>query len=138
MNNDCLFCKIIEGQIPSHKVYEDDKCYAFLDIFPVNYGHTLIVPKEHVVTLYDISDESLAHIFKVAKKLGPIVSEALDCDGITFNQNNGHYQDVKHFHLHLMPRYAHDSQMIRNNRPNDDKYHLQALAKIRNKLKKDS
>lgn len=134
MKQDCLFCKIIAGEIPSYKIYEDDYCYAFLDIFPINYGHTLVVPKEHVVTMDEISDESLMRVIKVAKKIAPIIEKELDCDGITYVQNNGYYQDVKHFHMHIVPRYEGDGQLTRNNRENNDAKHQEILKKITKKL----
>jgi histidine triad (HIT) family protein len=134
MNQECLFCKIISGDIPSYKIYEDDDCYAFLDIYPINYGHTLVVPKEHVVTMDDINEETFLKVLRVAKKIAPVLERELNCDGITYVQNNGFYQDVKHFHLHIVPRYEADLQLTRNNRPNDEKTHLDVLSRITKKL----
>lgn len=103
--NDCLFCKIIKGDIPSFKIYEDDVVFAFLDINPKSNGHTLIVPKKHFKDIYDIDNNTLNHIVETAKKLMDILEEKLTCDGFTLAQNNGEVQEVKHFHLHVIPHY---------------------------------
>lgn len=103
--NDCLFCKIIKGDIPSFKIYEDDMVFAFLDINPKSNGHTLIVPKKHFKDIYDIDNNTLNHIVETAKKLMNILEEKLTCDGFTLAQNNGEVQEVKHFHLHVIPHY---------------------------------
>lgn len=102
---DCIFCKIINGAIPSYKIYEDDIAYAFLDINPDSAGHTLIIPKNHFQDLDDIDDETLNHILKISKILKNKLEEKLNCDGLTIIQNNGLVQEVKHFHIHLKPYY---------------------------------
>lgn len=102
---DCLFCKIINGEIPSYKIYEDEIVYAFLDINPDSNGHTLIIPKEHFLDLDEIPSNVLTHILEVAKKLKLEIESKLNCDGLTLIQNNGDIQEVKHFHLHLKPYY---------------------------------
>lgn len=101
----CLFCKIINGEIPSYKIYEDDLVYAFLDINPDSNGHTLIIPKKHYLDMDDITQDTINHIIKIAKKLKKQLEEKLKPDGITLIQNNGDIQEVKHFHLHLKPYY---------------------------------
>jgi len=105
MNNDCLFCKIVSGSIPSYKIYEDEIVIAFLDINPDSNGHTLIIPKKHYLDMNDIPLDTLNHIFKVAKELKVKIESKLNADGLTFVQNNGDIQEVKHFHLHLKPYY---------------------------------
>ena len=105
MNNDCLFCKIVSGDIPSYKIYEDEIVIAFLDINPDSNGHTLIIPKKHYLDMDDIPLDTLNHIFKVAKELKVKLDSKLNTDGLTFVQNNGYIQEVKHFHLHLKPYY---------------------------------
>ena len=100
---DCLFCKIVNGEIPSYKIYEDELVYAFLDINPDSNGHTLLIPKKHYLDMSDIPLDTLTHIFKVAKELKVMLEEKLNADGLTFIQNNGDVQEVKHFHLHLKP-----------------------------------
>ncbi len=134
MNQDCLFCKIINGDIPSYKIYEDDDCYAFLDIYPINYGHTLVIPKKHIVTMDEIDNDLLLKVITVAKKIAPVIERELNCDGITYIQNNGFYQDVKHFHMHIVPRYEDDKQLSRYNRENNHQKHLEVLEAIVEKL----
>ncbi len=102
---DCIFCKIINGEIPSKKIYEDDKLYVFLDLNQDCPGHCLIVPKIHCINLRDISAELLNYIMQTAIKLYVFLEEKLNCDGMTLLQNNGCAQDIKHFHLHLLPKY---------------------------------
>lgn len=101
----CIFCKIINGEIPSYKIYEDDIVLAFLDINPDSNGHTLIIPKKHYTDIMDLDNETLTHIFNVARKIKTKLEEKLHCDGITFIQNNGEVQEVKHYHLHIKPYY---------------------------------
>ena len=102
---DCIFCKIINGDITSYKIYEDNLVYAFLDINPDSPGHTLIIPKKHYQDLVNIDNETLLHIFDVARILKKKLEEKLFIDGLTLIQNNGDVQEVKHFHLHLKPYY---------------------------------
>jgi len=109
----CIFCKIINGDIPSYKVYEDDVVLAFLDIHPDSNGHTLIIPKKHFVELKDIEEGTLLHIMKVSKDIEKLLYDKLSCDGVTLVQNNGLPQEVKHYHLHLIPKYR-EKTSIRN------------------------
>lgn len=102
---DCIFCKIINKEIPSSIIYEDDTVLAFLDISPHSIGHTLIIPKKHYTDIFDIEDETLNYILKISKEIGNKLKEKLNADGITLMQNNGFGQDVKHFHLHVIPKY---------------------------------
>lgn len=102
---DCIFCKIINGDIPCMKVYEDDVCLAYLDINPDSDGHTLIIPKEHYKDIYDIPSDTLSHIYETAKKIMNVLEEKLGCNGFTLVQNNGNIQEVKHYHLHIKPYY---------------------------------
>ena len=108
--NDCLFCKIIAGKIPSSKVYEDEQCYAFLDINPVNIGHTLLVPKTHSENLYTVTDEDIAHMAIVLKKLSIAIKQAVKADGINIEMNNEPLagQLIFHTHLHIVPRFEGD------------------------------
>jgi histidine triad (HIT) family protein len=107
---DCLFCKIIAGEIPSTKVYEDDTVLAFLDIHPVNIGHTLVIPKAHHPNIYDTPNETLAHIAVVAKKLSIAIKSAQGADGINIEMNNDPVagQIIFHAHLHIVPRFSGD------------------------------
>ena len=105
---DCIFCKIIKGDIPSYTIYEDDIVKCFLDINPKSNGHTLIIPKKHYVTLEDIDEKTLSHIHNVSKYLYKLINAKLKPDGIVVLQNNGLPQEVKHYHLHLIPQYSND------------------------------
>lgn len=102
---DCLFCKIINNEISSYCFYEDDIVKVFLDINQDDAGHYLVICKEHYVDLFDIPNDIRNHIFDVAKKTALVVKEKLDCQGFTLVQNNGIAEDVKHFHLHVIPKY---------------------------------
>ena len=108
---DCIFCKIIKGDIPSYKLYEDDKIMAFLDINPYAPGHTLIVPKEHTLDLGTINNDVLNHIMDKTKDIAKMITGKLDAPGYTLIQNNGFVQEVKHFHLHIIPKYRENIEM---------------------------
>ena len=103
--NDCIFCKIINKEIPCYNIYEDDLVLAFLDINPDSDGHTLIVPKNHYKDINDIPSDILLHIYDTAKNIMKKLEEKLNCDGFTLLQNNGSIQEVKHYHLHIHPCY---------------------------------
>ena len=107
---ECIFCKIIKGDIPCSKIYEDDKVLAFLDIAPINKGHALIISKEHHKDLLDMPETTLAEITKAAKKVAKAVVKATGADGFNIGQNNGKAagQLVMHFHLHVIPRFEND------------------------------
>ena len=102
---DCIFCKIMNGEIPSKVVYEDNKVRAIMDINPVVDGHVLIIPKEHVTDYTLMTDELVCHINKVAKDLGRKIMNKLGAKGLTMTVNYGDAQEVKHYHLHLLPDY---------------------------------
>jgi len=108
--NDCLFCKIVRGEISSHKVYEDDETLAFLDIHPVAKGHVLIVPKMHATNIFDITSESWGAVCETARKVAIAVEAALDTDGVNFMMNNRETagQVIDHPHVHLIPRFKGD------------------------------
>lgn len=107
---DCLFCKIISGEIPCTKVYEDATVLAFLDINPVNIGHTLVIPKAHHINLYETPDETLAQMSVIIKKLSIAIKSALGADGINIEMNNDSVagQIIFHTHLHIVPRFSGD------------------------------
>ena len=102
---DCIFCKIINGEIPCYKVYENDDVLAFLDINPDSDGHTLVIPKKHFKDISDIDEDSLKNVMKGVRKVKEILESKLNIDGITLIQNNGDVQEVKHLHFHLKPYY---------------------------------
>lgn len=108
----CIFCKIVNGEIPSYTLYEDDIVKVFLDVNPDTNGHTLIVPKKHYTDLFDIDDNTLMHIMNTAKKINQLLSDKLHTDGLTLVQNNGLKQEVKHFHLHLKPQYKNEGKLL--------------------------
>lgn len=105
---DCLFCKIIEGSIPSCTIYEDEVVKVFLDINPNTNGHCLIIPKKHIVTIDEVNSELMNHILMVIKKIHSLLKEKLNVEGLTIVQNNDLGQEVKHLHFHLIPRYKDD------------------------------
>lgn len=105
---DCLFCKIINKEIPCYKVYDNDDVLAFLDINPESYGHTLVIPKKHFNNYEDIDLETIKKINEVGKIVYNKIKTNLHTDGIRLVQNNGIIQDVKHYHLHLVPIYKND------------------------------
>ena len=102
---DCIFCKMVNGDIPCFKYYENDDVMAFLDINPDSDGHTLIIPKKHFVDLDDIDLETLKSINKASKDIKKILEKKLGCIGVSLLQNNGSVQEVKHYHMHLKPYY---------------------------------
>lgn len=108
--NDCIFCKIIDGTIPSVKVYEDEHVYAFMDITPLAKGHTLLIPKQHVKDLFEMPSEVAGHLYSVAPKIANAIKTAFDPAGLNTLNNNGAaaYQTVFHYHLHFIPRYEQD------------------------------
>lgn len=105
---DCIFCKIIKGEIPSMTIYEDDIVKVFLDINPTTNGDTLIVPKKHIENMLDLDDKTLSHIHKISKEIYNVLKEKLNIDGLTLVQNNFYGQEIKHYHVHLIPRYKND------------------------------
>ena len=105
-NENCIFCKIATGEIPSATIYEDEDFRVILDIEPASKGHALILPKEHYANLYELPEELASKVFVVAKKVVTAMTEVLGCDGYNVLQNNGEVagQTVFHFHMHLVPR----------------------------------
>ncbi|MFA5602807.1 MAG: HIT domain-containing protein [Bacilli bacterium] len=107
----CLFCRIINNEIPSKKIYEDDKILVFLDINPKASGHMLIIPKTHYTNIEDIDLDVLKHINDISKKIYQLLKDKLHIDGITICQNNGISQEIKHFHMHLIPNYINNNSL---------------------------
>ena len=108
--DECIFCKIAKGEIPSSKIYEDETVTAFLDISPANKGHTLVIPKEHFETLADIPAGVLSKMMKIVRKAAKKVEKKLKAEGYTIMMSNKEAgeQVVKHAHIHVMPRYRSD------------------------------
>ncbi|MBR2434076.1 MAG: HIT family protein [Lentisphaeria bacterium] len=106
----CIFCKIIAGEIPSVKVYEDELVYAFLDIGPINFGHTLVIPKEHHTSVATVPENIAGRMFLVGSRLGVAMRRAMNADGFNLHLSDGTVagQVVMHAHLHVVPRWVDD------------------------------
>lgn len=123
---DCLFCKIIAGDIPSHTIYEDDFVYAFLDIYPCSEGHTIVLPKQHFTRFTDMSEKEAASLFSSVNKIAKVVEDALELDAMNIGINNGEIagQTVPHVHVHIIPRRDNDNggsmHTIVETKPNTD------------------
>ncbi len=107
---DCLFCKIVAGDIPATKVHEDDRTIAFMDISPATRGHLLCIPREHAANVHEISEDDLCAVARTARHMAERLVERLGADGVNVIQNTGPaaWQTVFHFHVHVIPRYADD------------------------------
>ena len=112
--DNCIFCKIANGEIPAATLYEDEDFRVILDLGPASKGHALILPKAHAANIYELSDDMAAKAMVLAKKMASAMTEALKCDGFNIVQNNGECagQTVFHFHMHLIPRYNGDKEEI--------------------------
>lgn len=134
MKNDCVFCAIAAGEIPSFKVYEDDLVLAYLDINPFSAGHVLVIPKAHSEGLLDTDDATLAAVIARVKKVAAHVKSVLPCEGFNILQNNGEAagQTVKHLHFHIVPRNAGDALVFEN-----AKGDMEALAALADRLRLD-
>ena len=138
-DENCIFCKIITGEIPSNTIYEDDEFKVVLDVSPASKGHALILPKNHYADLYEIDENVAADAMKLAKKLAIHMTYVLKCDGFNLVQNNHEVagQTVFHFHMHLIPRYL-------NAKNNDilnwshETFSPEEMAEIRDSLKMES
>ena len=113
--DNCIFCKIIAGEIPSHTLYEDEDFKVILDVGPATKGHALIIPKDHYANLYELPEKMASDAMKLAKKMMIKMTEKLHCDGFNIIQNNGEIagQTVFHFHMHLIPRYKEDGEILK-------------------------
>lgn len=135
---DCIFCKIIDGEIPSYKIYEDEHILAFLDITQGTKGHTLVIPKKHIKNLYELDEETATHLFKVVPRIANALKTAFNPIGLNMiNNNDKPLQSVFHFHIHLIPRYEDDGVKIHttNNFGLFTQEHFESLVKeIKNAL----
>ncbi len=111
---DCIFCKLANGEIPTNAIYEDDDFKVILDMGPATKGHALILPKEHYANLFELPEETASKVMVLAKRQATKMKERLNCQGFNLVQNNGECagQTVMHFHYHLIPRYENDNQNI--------------------------
>ena len=136
MKDDCIFCKIAAGKIPSSTIYEDSHFRVFLDINPVTKGHCLIVPKEHFANIYELDAETAGKVFTLATLISRTLKKVLNCDGLNVIQNNGPLagQSVFHFHMHLIPRYTGDGlNFLAEQEPGD----LEEIGRIRDLLREE-
>ncbi|MFD2508371.1 HIT family protein [Halalkalibacter alkalisediminis] len=108
LDQNCVFCKIVNGEIPASKIYEDEHVLAFLDISQVTKGHTLVIPKNHHTDLFDLPQETSKHIYSVVPKLASAIKQTYNAEGLNMVNNNGEVagQTVFHYHVHLIPRYG--------------------------------
>ncbi|WP_099467354.1 HIT family protein [Konateibacter massiliensis] len=129
-DNNCIFCKIAQGEVPSVVIYEDDKFKVILDMGPAAKGHALILPKEHAKNIYELSEETTAEAFVLAKKMAEKMTKALSCDGFNIVQNNepAAGQTVFHFHIHLIPRFEGDDAKVGWNTHEITKEEMEAIA----------
>lgn len=112
--DDCIFCKIANGEIPSRTLYEDEQFTVIMDMGPATKGHSLILPKEHYANIYEMPEELAGEAMKVARKMASKMTTALQADGFNIVQNNGEAagQTVFHFHMHMIPRYKGDAPCV--------------------------
>ncbi len=135
--DDCVFCKILRGELPAHFVYEDDLVIAFLSLEQPNPYKVLVVPRAHVETVYDLTDKQAASIFKATVKIARGVRDASKCEGMNLVQSNGRagQQDVFHFHLHIVPRFSGDSIVLDwDNTPASPEMLIQFAREIQTRL----
>ncbi len=113
--DNCIFCKIISGEIPAHTIYEDEQFKVILDVAPATKGHALIIPKIHYANMYELPEDTAVEAIKLAKKMMQVMTDKLHCDGFNIIQNNGEIagQTVFHFHMHLIPRYKDDGEILK-------------------------
>ena len=139
---ECIFCKIVAGEIPCVKIYEDDDVLAFWDVFPLTRGHALVIPKKHFADIFDIDEVVLGKVSVVAKKISGKLKKSLGADGIRLSQSNGKHagQAVFHFHLHIIPRYENDglglNGMADTADPHPPQANFEELKKLAEKLRK--
>jgi len=129
---DCIFCKIIDGEIPAVKVLDKDQVIAFMDINPASRGHMLIVPKKHVENIFEISEDDLSAVMNAVKRCAQAVRQALKAEGITVLQLNGKASDqiIPHLHVHIMPRWQNDRLSVSQWEMNEgDRDELQEIAR---------
>ncbi|MDD5043069.1 MAG: HIT family protein [Patescibacteria group bacterium] len=134
--NDCIFCNIIKGEIPSAKVYEDDEIFAFLDINPVNPGHTLVIPKEHYDDFSLTPNELLSKMMPVIDKISKAIMNGLGAQGFNLELNNGRVagQIVPHAHFHIVPRFPDDGLHLWPGKPYAEGEMQKTAEKIKNNL----
>jgi histidine triad (HIT) family protein len=133
----CLFCNIAKGDIPSHKIYENDKAVSFLDIHPISLGHTVVIPKNHASSIVDLPDEEVEDVFMAVKKATSMLEKALGAENFTIGINHGRmlgHPDIDHLHIHVIPRFEGDGgkdiHSVVNSPPKED------ITEIKDKIVK--
>jgi histidine triad (HIT) family protein len=136
-SENCIFCRIVRGQLPSHKVYEDERCIAFLDINPFSKGHTLVSPKAHGETIWEMEEQEIGELFKTASKVSKAVMVATQADGFRLVQNNGEAanQAVPHVHVHVIPVKLADKGRMMNRLTVPPEEMSEVAAKIKDALR---
>ena len=137
--SETVFSKIIDGEIPSYKVYEDDYVYAFLDISQTTKGHTLVIPKKHSQDVFSMTEEDMSHVFSVVPKLANALKATFNCNGMNIVNNNGAVagQTVFHYHVHLIPRYAEEDGFSTSYTNNMQNYTSETLAELKLQVMKN-
>ena len=109
-HEDCIFCKVLAGEIPGERIYEDEYAVAVMDINPWTRGHAVVFPRKHATNLFEIEDSELEHVAVAAKRVATKMRDTLDCDGVNLLQSNGKasWQSIFHLHVHVIPRYDDD------------------------------
>ncbi len=132
MEDNCIFCKIANGDISSKTLYEDDMFWVILDINPAAKGHALILPKKHFADIYELDQDTAGEVFVLAKRMAAVMKEALGCEGMNILQNNGEIagQTVFHFHIHLIPRYKEDEIGFHMEGKGEPDYSLDDVQKV--------
>lgn len=133
---ECIFCKVVRGELPSFNVYEDEKTLAFLDIRPVNHGHTLVVPKAHSKNVFDVSEQDWLAVQKTVRLLARAIEKALGADGINIQMNNREHagQVIEHTHVHIIPRIKGDGLKLWPQHPYPEGEAEKTAEKIRSAL----
>lgn len=134
----CIFCKLVEGSIPSAKIYEDDHVVAFMDIMPVTQGHVLLIPKTHCENLYELTEDEAANLFKAAPKIANALNEEFKPAGLNLLQNNGSFagQTVYHFHMHFIPRYDKSDGFQAHFHPKTEQFPTDVVAELAERIKR--
>ncbi len=132
LHSNCIFCRIVAGEAPCHRIYQDDRVLVFMDIFPVTDGHTLIIPREHFENIYETSEDDLAAVARISVRVAAAIRKTLAPDGLGVFQLNGAAagQTVFHYHMHLMPRTVGGSLALHTRVPGDP----ERLAELAGKL----
>lgn len=126
----CIFCKILNGDIPSNNVFENENFIAILDAFPANEGHILVIPKKHFENIFEINEETLKEGYAIAKKIANSIKKSLNIENINILQNNGALagQTVNHFHIHIIPRIENDNVVIKSEPINIDSERIKEIV----------